>query len=153
MRYSRQNKILELISKNEIENQDQLLKMLIDSGYSATQATISRDIKELQITKVLAKSGKYKYAPSSNADRPISDRFIKIFRETTVSYTAAQNLIVVKTLSGCGNAAAEGIDCLGIPHLVGTISGDNTILLVVDNEVNVPEIISIFDSMMSYRND
>lgn len=153
MRYTRQNKILELIANNEIETQEQLLRMLQDSGYSATQATISRDIKELQLTKVPAKNGRYKYARTNNADRPISERFVKIFRETTLSYTPAQNLIVVKTLSGCGPAAAEGIDCLGIPNLVGTISGDNTILLVVNNEKNVAEVISIFDNMMSSKND
>ena len=153
MRYSRQNKILEIITSNEVETQDQLMKYLSDAGYNTTQATVSRDIKELQLTKVPTARGKYKYAQNNQNDRPISERFIRIFRETTVSYIPAQNLIVVKTLSGCGNAAAEGIDCLNLPHIVGTISGDNTILLVVDNEENVPEIIAVFDKMMSKKDD
>jgi Arginine repressor len=116
MRYSRQNKILELIANNEIETQDKLAAMLREEGFEVTQATISRDIKELQLIKVLSSTGKYKYAVSARQDAPISERFIKIFRETITSFASAQNLIVIKTLSGCGNAAGEAIDCIGLPH-------------------------------------
>ena len=98
MRYPRQNKILELISNNEIETQEKLASMLKDEGFEVTQATISRDIKDLQLIKVLSASGKYKYAVSSRHDAPISDRFVKIFRETITSFASAQNLIVIKTL-------------------------------------------------------
>ena len=109
MRISRQNKILELIENNEIETQDKLVSMLKEHGYDATQATISRDIKELQLVKALAGNGKYKYTAGKYDEQPISDRFIKIFRETIISTAHAGNLIVIKTLSGCGNAAAEAI--------------------------------------------
>ena len=85
MRYSRQNKILELIANNEIETQDKLAAMLKAEGFEVTQATISRDIKELQLIKVLSSTGKYKYAVSARQDAPISDRFVKIFRETITS--------------------------------------------------------------------
>jgi len=149
MRVSRQNKILEIIKNNEVETQDQLQDLLRQAGYDVTQATISRDIKELQLIKGHSKSGKNKYVANNYEDRPISERFIRIFRETTLSYSSAQNLIVVKTLSGCGNAAAEAIDCLDIEHVVGTISGDNTMLIVVENEDYVSDIIAIFDSLMS----
>ena len=98
MRYSRQNKILELIANNEIETQDKLASMLKEEGFEVTQATISRDIKELQLIKVLSGSGKYKYAVSARQDAPISDRFVKIFRETITSFASAQNLIDRKSV-------------------------------------------------------
>lgn len=153
MRYSRQNKILEIITTNEVETQDRLQELLKEAGYNVTQATISRDIKELQLVKGLSKSGKYKYVSSNYQDRPISDRFIKIFRETTLSWNSAENLIVVKTLSGCGNAAAEAIDCLELNHIVGTISGDNTMLIVVDKTENVKAITDKFDKMVNKKED
>lgn len=152
MRLSRQNKILELIKTNEVETQDQLLNLLRDAGYTVTQATVSRDIRELQLIKGQTKNGRYKYISGNYDNRPISDRFTKIFRETTLSYSVAQNLIVVKTLSGCSGAAGEAIDCLSLEHIVGTISGDNNLLVIVDNEKNVPGIIAAFDKIL-YSND
>ena len=151
MRYSRQNKILELISNNEIETQDKLATMLKQEGFDVTQATISRDIKELQLIKVLSNSGRYKYAVSTQQDAPISDRFVKIFRETITSFASARNLIVIKTLSGCGAAAGEAIDNIGLPHIVGSIAGDNTLLLIVDTDEHVEEILATFNSMLTMR--
>lgn len=151
MRYSRQNKILELIANNEIETQDKLAAMLKAEGFEVTQATISRDIKELQLIKVLSASGKYKYAVSARQDAPISDRFVKIFRETITSFASAQNLIVIKTLSGCGPAAGEAIDCIALPHVIGSVAGDNTLLLIVDKEENVEEILAFFNNMLIMR--
>ena len=149
MRYSRQNKILEIIANNVVETQDQLQDLLNQAGFKVTQATISRDIKELQLVKAL--DGKYKYTAGKYDEQPISDRFIKIFRETIISTAYAGNLIVIKTLSGCGNAAAEAIDCLELDHVVGSIAGDNTMLIIVDKEENVAEIISLFENMISKR--
>ena len=107
MRYSRQNKIIELITNNEIDTQEKLVTMLRECGYEVTQATISRDIKELQLVKTLSSSGKYKYSVHKSQDLPVSDRFVKIFRETITSIDSSGNIIVVKTLSGCANAAGE----------------------------------------------
>ncbi|NLY82568.1 MAG: arginine repressor [Clostridiales bacterium] len=151
MRYSRQNKILELISTYDIETQDMLLKLLKESDFEVTQATISRDIKELQLIKTLSPSGKYKYAVGNYSDKPVTERFLKIFRETITSYESAENLIVVKTLSGCGNAAAEAIDTMVITHVVGTIAGDNTFLIIVDSKSNVPPILEIFNDIITMR--
>lgn len=151
MRLSRQNKILEIIKTNDVETQEQLLLLLHEAGYNVTQATVSRDIRELQLIKSQRKDGGYRYISGDYDNRPISERFIKIFRETTLSYQSAQNLIVVKTLSGCSGAAAEAIDCLNLEHIVGSIAGDNTLLLVVDDEKNVDSIIESFDNMMSAR--
>lgn len=151
MRYSRQNKILELIANNEIETQEKLVSMLRAQGFSVTQATISRDIKELQLVKVLSPSGKYKYAVSTQQDTPISDRFVKIFRETITSFSSAKNIIVIKTLSGCGPAAGEAIDNIGLPHVVGSVAGDNTLLMVVDDDEHVEDILSIFNNMLNKK--
>jgi transcriptional regulator of arginine metabolism len=148
MRYSRQNKILDIIANNEVETQEKLSRLLKEEGFDVTQATISRDIKELQLIKVLSDTGKYKYAVSTRKDSPISDRFIRIFRETVISFSSAQNLIVIKTLSGCGPAAGEAIDSVNLPHVIGSVAGDNTLLLVVESEEHVQDILSTFDKML-----
>ena len=152
MRYSRQKKILELITDSEIETQDQLVNMLRNDGFEVTQATVSRDIKELQLIKTLTSNGKYKYTVNTEKDTPVSDRFIKIFRETVTSFVPAQNLIVIKTLSGCAAATGEAIDCISVPHIVGSVAGDNTLLLVVDHQDNVEEVINRFNQMLLLRN-
>ncbi|MDD4565204.1 MAG: arginine repressor [Eubacteriales bacterium] len=148
MRYSRQNKILDIINSHEVETQEILVSLLKKSGYKVTQATISRDIKELQLVKTLSSSGKYKYTVGASADLPISDRYVKIFKETiqTVSYSG--NIIVVKTLHGCANAACEAIDNLNFPNVVGSIAGDNTIFLVASNPEKVPALVNRFNEMI-----
>ena len=151
MRYSRQNKILELIQKHVVETQDQLQDLLEHEGYKVTQATISRDIKELQLVKVSIDKDRYKYTSGKFDIQPISERFIKIFRETIVSYASTQNLIVVKTLSGCGNAAAEAIDCLKLEHVVGSVAGDNTLLIIAEHEEYVAAILKVFEDMIALR--
>lgn len=147
MRYSRQNMVLELIHENEIETQEKLCQMLRDAGYDVTQATVSRDIKELQLIKTLSPSGKYRYAQSSG-DGPISDRFVKIFRETIKSIDSAGNIIVVKTLSGCAGAAGEAVDSLGLQHIIGSVAGDNTLLMVIDDPRNVPGLTKRFNEIL-----
>ena len=147
MRYSRQNKILELITNNAVETQEQLCQLLKDAGYEVTQATVSRDIKELQLIKTLAADGKYRYS-QFKGNGFISDRFVKIFRETITKITPAGNLIVVDTLSGCASAAGEAIDSVDFPYLVGSIAGDNTLLLIVDQADHVPAVMDAFDEMM-----
>ncbi len=151
MRLSRQNKILEIIRTHDVETQDQLLNLLRDAGYSVTQATVSRDIRELQLIKGQARDGKYRYIVGHYDDRPISERFVKIFRETTLSFSSAKNLIVIKTLPGCAGAAGEAIDTLSLEHVVGSVCGDNTMLLVVDDDENVPYITAELDKILHSR--
>lgn len=148
MRYSRQNKILEIINHHEVETQDMLVELLKEAGYPVTQATISRDIKELQLIKTLSASGHYKYAIGISPDQPISDRFVKIFKETIQNISSSGNIILVKTLSGCAPAAAEAVDTLNLPNVIGSIAGDNTFMLVADDPENVPTIIQKFNDMM-----
>jgi transcriptional regulator of arginine metabolism len=148
MRYSRQNKILDLIGACEIDTQEKLAAMLKKSGFKATQATISRDIKELQLVKIMTPSGRYKYAAGAGAAQPVTERFVKIFRETIQTVSSSGNLIVIKTLSGCANAAAEAIDSLDFPNILGSIAGDNTIMLVVNDPLNVPALVTRFNEMI-----
>lgn len=148
MRYSRQNKIIEIINNNEVDTQEKLASLLKEQGFEVTQATISRDIKELQLVKTLSSSGKYKYAVNTSNDLPLTDRFVKIFRQTVISVDSAENLIIVKTLSGCASAAGEAIDTSRMAHIKGSIAGDNTLLIIVDEKANVPAILQEFSSLM-----
>ena len=148
MRISRQNKILELIENYEIETQDKLVSMLRDFGYDVTQATISRDIKELQLVKILSSTGKYKYAQPSHEEGPLSGRFSNIFKETVKSTAHSGNIVLLKTLSGCAGAAAEALDSIGLPHVIGSVAGDNTIMFVVDDPENSPAVVEILNDML-----
>lgn len=148
MRISRQNKILELIENNEIETQDKLAAMLRDFGYEVTQATISRDIKELQLVKTLAPSGKYKYSVSKNSDGPVSDRLVDIYRSTARSIAKSGNIVLLKCISGCGAATGEALDSMGLPHVIGSVAGDNTLLMVIDDPANSDEVVELLESMM-----
>jgi transcriptional regulator of arginine metabolism len=148
MRYSRQNKILELIATTDVDTQEKLADMLADAGYEVTQATVSRDIKELQLVKTLTPAGGYKYTAPGQEARPVSDRFVKIFRETIQSIACSGNIIVAKTLPGCANAAAEAMDNMGSGHILGTIAGDNTIMIVADDPENAPAMVERFKSML-----
>lgn len=148
MRYARQSKILDIINSHEVETQDMLVDLLKKEGFQATQATVSRDIKELQLIKTLTPSGRYKYTVSSNVEQAPSERFVTIFQETVKSVDSSGNLIVIKTLSGCANAAGEALDNMEIDHVVGTVAGDNTLLMVIDDPANVPELVKQFRDIL-----
>ncbi len=148
MRISRQNKILELIEQYEIDTQDKLVAMLREHGYEVTQATISRDIKELQLIKALSPSGKYRYAASRTADGPVSDRLSNIYRETVRSIVSSGNIVLIKALSGCANAAAETLDNFGLEHVIGSVAGDNTVLLVVDDPANTQAVVDRLNALL-----
>lgn len=136
MKSNRQKKIIELITEKSIETQEQLLKELQDCGFQSTQATVSRDIKELRIIKTLDGMGGYRYSVSQNGEEDKFDsRFRVIFRECVTSLDYAQNLVVIKTMPGLGAAAGANIDALHMPSVVGTLSGDDTTLVIMrDNE-------------------
>ncbi len=148
MRYSRQNKILDIINSHEVDTQERLAELLKEAGFEVTQATISRDIKELQLVKTLSSSGMYKYTVGNNVNQPITDRFVKIFKETIQTVTYSGNIIVVKTLSGCGPAAGEAIDSLNFPNILGSIAGDNTVMVIVNVPENVSPLVSRFNEIL-----
>lgn len=136
MKYKRHSKLLELVSKNEIETQEELTDLLVKEGFNVTQATVSRDIKELKLIKVLSPNGKYKYASNFAEDETVQGtKFHSIMTETIVKVNVAKNLIVVKTYSGMAQAAAAAIDALDFDGVVGTIAGDDTILIVAEDDV------------------
>ena len=132
MKSQRQAKILEIISNKNIETQEQLLAELQAEGFRATQATISRDIKELRIVKELTSLGTYRYTISaSDLGSTFSARLNTIFRECVISFDYAQNIIVVRTLPGLASAAGSAIDAMNLNTIVGTLAGDDTVMIVM----------------------
>ena len=148
MKTVRQVAILDIIEKQEIETQEELASALNARGISVTQATVSRDIKELRLLKVLTPSGKYKYATGDQADNNLTDRFIRMLAESLLSVSAANNLIVVKTLSGSANVAAEALDSMHWPEVLGTLAGDNTVLLIIRSNEETITVTSRIREMM-----
>ena len=132
MKSKRQEQILVLIQDHDIETQEQLLDELKKSGFQATQATISRDIKQLRIIKELGPNGVYRYATAPKpAEHTFSAKLNLIFRQCITSVDYAQNMIVVKTMPGLANGAASAIDKLNIPEMLGTLAGDDTCFVVL----------------------
>lgn len=148
MKISRHSKILEIIEKNIIETQEELAEQLKKSGISVTQATVSRDIKELRLIKVLTEEGKYRYAAMKEQDSMLSERLFKTFKETVMSVDYSGNIIVVKTFSGAANAAGEAIDAFDIKEIVGSVAGDNTIFVLVRNEEHAISVMNRFKKLM-----
>ena len=148
MKTVRQVAILDIIEKQDIETQEELAEALHDRGITVTQATVSRDIKELRLLKVMAAGGVYKYATADKAEHGLSDRFIRMLTESVLSVTSANNLIVVKTLSGSANVAAEALDSLHWAEILGTLAGDNTVLLIVRSNDEVPAVTARIQEMM-----
>ena len=132
MKAQRQVKIVEIISNANVETQEQLLQALTDQGFNSTQATISRDIKELRIVKELTSLGTYRYCvPEKDAPPAISDRLNNIFRECVISVDYAENLVVIHTLPGMANAAASALDAMRSGAVLGTLAGDDTVVIVM----------------------
>ncbi|NLP00597.1 MAG: arginine repressor [Clostridiaceae bacterium] len=130
MKYNRHAKILDIIENYEIETQDELAEKLRESGMDVTQATISRDIKELRLVKVLSPDGRYRYSAMNSDSGNINDRLLVIIKEAYVSCDYANNILVIKTLPGMAQAVAATIDSLGWNDIVGTIAGDDTMMVV-----------------------
>ena len=132
MKSKRQEEILRIIAERDVETQDQLLVELRERGVRSTQATISRDIKQLHLIKEPVGQGRYRYTVSSQRNRlNVADKLRTIFRESIVSVDFAQNIVVIKTMAGLANAAAAALDGMNVPDMVGTLAGDDTALLVM----------------------
>ena len=151
MKSTRQNEIIRLIANGDIETQEELASALRELGYTVTQATVSRDIRELRLIKAAAKGGGFKYAKPERHEIAVSERLARILTDSLVSVDASANIIVVKTLSGSANVAAEALDNLGWPEILGTIAGDNTIFMVVRNENDTAEITSRIHKLTDHR--
>ncbi len=136
MKLKRQSTLLKLIDQYDISTQAELTEHLNKYGFNATQATISRDIKELRLIKTIAKNGKSKYSVSNAvAETGFSERLLTIFKESVISYDNAQNIVVIKTMPGLASAACYAIDSMNAEDIVGTLAGDDTgFLLMRDTE-------------------
>ncbi len=149
-RSSRQSKILELISTKEIETQEELARELKNANFEITQATISRDIKELGLTKILSSSGKYKYAIlGGDQQQVVSNKYINIFRECVISVKPALNLAVVRTIKGMGSGVCSFIDKLNLNELMGATYGDDTVMLIFPTTTLATEAVTTLTQMMS----
>ena len=132
MKSQRQAKILEIISTTNVETQEQLLQELEEAGFRSTQATISRDIKELRVVKELTSLGTYRYTTSAKElPATFSNRLNTIFRECVTGYDYAQNIVVIHTLPGLAAAAASAIDAMSMSVVLGTLAGDDTVFIVM----------------------
>ena len=132
MKSKRQAKIMEIISTTNVETQEQLLQLLQEAGVTSTQATISRDIKELRIVKELTSFGTYRYTTAAReVPYPFSGRLNTIFREAVTNFDYAQNIIVIHTLPGLANVAASALDAMNMSVVLGTLAGDDTVFIVM----------------------
>ncbi len=148
MKYSRHAKILELIEKYQIETQEELAEKLKENGMDVTQATVSRDIKELRLIKVMVDDEHYRYAPISHSETSITNKLLTIFTESFVSCDYANNIVIVKTLPGMAQASASAVDTLKWTEIVGTIAGDDTIMIVCRAEKIAEELVNKLSKMI-----
>ncbi len=130
MKISRQSKIIELIDKHDIETQEELANHLLEAGYNVTQATVSRDIRELKLTKV-ATGDKQKYIALQSSELGLNEKYVRVLKEGFISMEMAQNILVVKTVSGMAMAVAAALDALDLKDFVGCIAGDDTVLCAI----------------------
>ena len=131
MKTNRQSKIIEIIQKNEVETQDELSALLEKDGFRVTQATVSRDIRELKLTKIPTAGGRQKYAVITDAPENLSKKYERVLREGCVSMDMAQNILVIKTVSGMASAVCAAIDAMKMREIVGSIAGDDTIMCAI----------------------
>jgi len=152
MKYNRHAKILEIIEQNVIETQEELVEKLKQEGMDITQATISRDIKELRLAKVLDEAtGVSRYAAIPQNVNTISAKLLRVFSEAYVSSDYANNIVVVKTLPGMAQAVASVIDSLKWPDIIGSIAGDDTVMIVCRAEKIAENIVEEFNKMAKYN--
>lgn len=150
MKFKRQAAILDIITSREVKTQEDLSAHLKERGFNATQATISRDIKELRLIKVASHSGGYQYStPDQGSGGAHLTRLKNIFRECVVKVDRAQNLVVLKTLVGMANAAAAAIDAMKIRDIVGTLAGDDTILVILRTNEEAERFCDLISEMLS----
>lgn len=131
MKISRQSKIIELINKYDIETQEDLADRLMKDGYNVTQATVSRDIRELKLTKIAVDGGRQKYIVLQKTESGLSEKYTRVLKDGFLSMDMAQNILVIKTVPGMAMAVAAALDALQINSIVGCIAGDDTIMCAI----------------------
>jgi transcriptional regulator of arginine metabolism len=151
MKTKRQAKILELIRTYDIETQEELSAYLEKEGFAATQATISRDIRELKLTKVPMDSGKQRYTVLSEEKEQLAEKYVRVLREGYVSMDMAQNILVIKTVSGMAGAVCAAIDAMQISGIVGSIAGDDTIMCAVRTTGEATDIMAHLQKIITEK--
>lgn len=131
MKPDRQSKILELIVKNEVKTQEELTDLLLKAGYNVTQATVSRDIRQMQLTKVAMSDGSFRYVAYKQTDEDLTAKYKRIFADAFISMDNAMNILVIKTVSGMAMAVAAALDNMDFPEIVGCIAGDDTVMCAI----------------------
>ncbi|MBD5475583.1 MAG: arginine repressor [Lachnospiraceae bacterium] len=150
MKKRRHEKINELVSRYEIDTQEELADRLCEAGYQVTQATVSRDIRELKLSKIPVGKGRQKYVAFTQEESHLGDKYIRVLREGYVSMDLAQNLLVMKTVSGMAMAVAAAVDALKIEEVVGCIAGDNTIMMAMRNEATAAAVMDKIERMLEH---
>ncbi len=148
MKLKRQAKILEIIKNQDIETQNQLIDALREAGVNSTQATVSRDIKELRLVKELTPGGNYRYASGLDEVSNYRERLKTIFKESLRSAECAQNIVVLRTLPGLAPAACSALDGMNIKNLVGTLAGDDTAFIAMRDNASADELCREIHFMM-----
>ena len=148
MKSKRHAKIIELVNKYEIETQDELADKLNEAGFTVTQATISRDIRELKLSKVSGNNGRQKYALITGTDHRMADKYTRVLRDGYISKSVATNLVVVKTVTGMAMAVATALGKMDIPGLVGCIAGDDTIMCAMHSEEDTYKVMELIEKIV-----
>ena len=154
MKSSRQSKIIEIVKNYHVETQEELAEYLTKAGFAVTQATVSRDIRELKLMKVQAENGRQKYAVLQNGGHHapgMNDRLVRVLKDAFVSMDKAQNILVIKTVSGMAMAAAAALDSLEIESLVGCIAGDDTIMCAIRTEADTEHVMTEISGLVYGR--
>ena len=148
MKAKRQALIREIVENQSIQTQEELADALAAHGMVVTQATVSRDIKEMHLLKVLSEEGGYRYATMDKSEQGMNERLIRMLADSVVDMSSANNLIVIHTLPGSAHVAGEAVDSLRWPEVLGTIAGDNTILVIVRSNEDVDGVLRRFRSII-----
>ncbi len=152
MKIGRQTKIIELISKHSIETQEELAELLEQAGYIVTQATISRDIRELKLTKIAVDNGRQKYIVLKNQESGLNEKYVRVLRDGFVSMDIAQNIIVIKSISGMAMAVAAALDALHFDGIVGCIAGDDTVMCVIRSNEEAVKVMEKLTKIVKSNN-
>ena len=149
MKRSRHDKIIEIIARNDVETQEQLASLLKEAGYDVTQATVSRDIRQMKLTKQVTPDGRQKYVYTTADPEVMHDKYVNVLKAGFVSMDLAQNILVIRTVSGMAMALAAALDALNFPQIVGCIAGDDTIMIAIKTNEEAVEIMEEIQTLMN----
>lgn len=151
MKSRRQNRILEIVRDQLIETQEDLAARLLQDGFVVTQATVSRDVKELKLAKIPAGDGRYRYAAADEGRAPQGERMLRLFRDCVTGYDDSENIVVIHTLAATAAGVAEAVDGLRAPEVIGTLAGERTVFVAIKPKRAVPHFLGRLDDILGAR--